>query len=258
MRVLIVPAAGEGSRFRAAGYKVPKPFIELSNGLRMVEAAMAPFQDHVDATIAIFKQEHSRYYITESCPYSIKSISHPTEGAALTILAGVIGQVPLDAEVIVINSDQLFEAEAIERWIKHIELEKPLGSVLCFNPEEPGDARWSYVQLARDDDDLVMEPLDIAWIEEKQPNLLNIATCGAYYFRSAQLLIQAVARMVAFDERYNGEFYFAPCYGYLGNGDEEGSDRISPYMISNDEFTSLGTPELLQAWEASHGVRAEA
>lgn len=248
MRVLIVPAAGEGSRFREAGYGAPKPFINLGNGQMMLERAVSPFLGEVDRVVPIFQLAHNADGWVESAMshIGVRAAEHEvtvtyhlnaerTQGAALTVMS-LLGQVPEDAEVVVINSDQFFCEKAVNRWFDDIEKHRPLGSMLLFNVPDR-DPKWSYAQLNGFG--------EVVAVKEKQP-ISHFATCGAYYFRSFAEMRDGICGMVAEGDLTNNEYYLAPTYNYLGRG----SIR-STFVAYPGEFMSVGTPELLVDWKGA-------
>lgn len=236
MRVLIVPAAGEGSRFRAMGYTDPKPFIDCE-GTPMLSRAVAPFRPHVDQVVVVARAEHASYY-KGRVPDDWKIVvqEHLQQGAALSVLS-VLGKIPDDAEVVVINSDQFFTEEAkIGDWLSDASLlcqQGGAGSILTFRtPCGP----WSYVAL-----DLESTPPRVTQVAEKVA-ISSIATCGAYFFASWKLLSRGIMRMVAKGNTYNGEYYLAPVYNELLE------DIVTIHDVPRAGFWSVGTPELLAAW----------
>lgn len=267
MRVLIIPAAGKGSRFAEQGYPVPKPMIRLSTGNIMLLEAMRPFLYHVDVVGSLLStslsdeqvariNEHVAMSCAAECDLakanertirctnvSGRLIAPQPLGAALSVLA-MQGAHPEDTEVIVANSDQHFDQAAIDRWLAHIDSRPDLdGSILTFSVPDKEDRRWSYVE--ENDEGYVTR------VVEKE-HISDNATCGAYYFRSWALLRSAIIRMISGDDRTNGEFYLAPVYNHMPAG-----ALISSFGVGPGEFAGLGTPELLQAWEALQLQRRE-
>lgn len=244
MRVLIVPAAGAGQRFKAAGYDVPKPFISLPTGDFMLQRAVQPFTPYVnDVQLAlppVWRRPVGFEHWLKDIHGQEREILYRTGGAALTVLS-MIGAVEEEDEVIVANSDQFFEGSApLASWFAHILRERPEVSVLTFLAEE-GDTRWSYVLPYHDADG---QEGDIAQIVEKRP-AGRLATCGAYYVRRFGDLVTGIARMVAKNDRTNGEFYLAPALNYI-------SGRRTWHHAPAGAFWSVGTPELLAHWR-EHG-----
>lgn len=231
MRTLIVPAAGDGSRFRVAGYQDPKPFIRCA-GVPMLTRAMAGFMDAVDDYLIIARDEHEEYYRDFCSPEHVVYQRHKQEGAALSILCAM-GRVADDSEVVIINSDQFFpNAEEVSSWVRTAsEDTRCSGSILTFHAE---GGPWSYAEL-------YPGSRIVKRVAEKQP-ISTVATCGAYYFRSWRQLRTAIMQMVVSNERYNNEFYLAPVYNQIiAHGGLVDAVDVT-------EFHSVGTPELLDKW----------
>ncbi len=252
MRVLIIPAAGQGRRFSSVGYAVPKPLIRLSTGDLMVTAAVRPFLNHVDKVIILASHaldEANMALLAQGieelgetcgkvrCTEIQGSLIIPQpEGAALTVLS-MQGKIPDDAEVVVANSDQIIAAEYAGSWLTSVGATKPDGSMLTFNVPDPHDCRWSFV--VRTDGGQVSGVLEKEHVSDE-------ATCGVYYFKTWALLRTAIVDMLAERDKTNGEYYLAPAFNYIPEG------NLSAFKIPTEAFASLGTPELLSAWEASN------
>lgn len=251
MRVLIVPAAGQGSRFVQAGYTDPKPLIPLSTGQIMLSAAIKPFLNHVDEVSSILSNtltEEQMTTVSEQMRAVLDSVPdarceriggqlifQQLGGAALSVLS-MQGRIHDACEVIVINSDQIFDQEAIDDWLANIDANRPSGSILTFPVTDPTDTKWSFVEKAGD---------YVLRVAEKQ-KISDEATCGAYYFASWGLLRTAICHMISANDRTNNEFYLAPAYNYIGHAD------VRTFQVDPSQFTGLGTPELLREWEAAN------
>src|SRR5574338_787686 len=88
---IVVPMAGEGSRFSKAGYSLPKPLIDVE-GKPMIQRVIAnlPFDAEF---IFLVRREHLESYTLESVleestrgRYQIVIVDRLTEGAACTVL----------------------------------------------------------------------------------------------------------------------------------------------------------------------------
>ena len=107
---VVIPAAGEGSRFAEAGWKKPKPFIDiggepmLSHVIKNVTPVGAKVtlllrKKHILANQNIIKQ-------FENVGVEIESVDNLTEGTACTVL--LARQIfDNDQPMMVVNSDQL-------------------------------------------------------------------------------------------------------------------------------------------------------
>ena len=52
---IVIPMAGAGSRFKVAGYNIPKPFIEF-DGKMMIEHVLSSFEN-INANFILVVQE---------------------------------------------------------------------------------------------------------------------------------------------------------------------------------------------------------
>ncbi len=264
MRVLIIPAAGKGTRFANAGFLPPKPLIPVptvNEGEVMLTAAIRPFLHHVDDVSAILSNGFSPDLI-EAVSSAMKSMVTQEEaktegelrcervggqliypqdgGAALSVLC-MQGRLHDASEVIIANSDQVFAEAAVAAWMAHIDAVRPHGSILTFPVTDPADTRWSFVMTGCATETYS----EVRRVVEKE-HVSDEATCGAYYFASWGILRAAICAMVAAKDRTNNEFYLAPAYNYV-----EG--LVTAFRIDASEFSSLGTPELLAEWCDLHG-----
>ncbi len=112
---ILIPMAGEGSRFRQVGYHKPKPFIDVA-GRPMVEWVLENVESSliVPRFIFVVRKEHDeRWGITkqlQAIRYGIDVVYAEalTEGAACTTLLArslIDNSTPL----LIVNSDQYME-----------------------------------------------------------------------------------------------------------------------------------------------------
>ena len=228
---IILPMAGNGSRFFEAGYDQLKPLIDV-NGKPMFVRVLENIKHGTDVHV-IIRQEHDVKYnlahrIYKSCPTAtVHVLTEETDGAATTVMKAIDGESLTG--FLVANCDQLMV------WDKdnfYTNLNGSAGCILTFIPNHDKPIH-SYVTL--DSDGCVTE------LAEKRM-ISNIATVGVYYFKSQMSFKVAYRRMVQANDRTNGEFYLAPVYNYL-------QDRITTYQV--DEFLGLGTPEELDQLKKS-------
>lgn len=240
---LIMPAAGEGQRFRDAGFSVPKPFIQLDERRVFLDGALQPFNFvDPDQRLVVLRDEHEALWATTATAYQPLFLKQPQEGAALSVLA-CLNRMEDDAPVIVANSDQVYE-KSLSIWYEDCRLSGCDGSILTFDREN--DPKWSYARVAPHDPSLVTE------VAEKVP-ISRYATCGVYYFRRWRQLRTAICQMIAAGERYNGEFYLAPVYNQLIRA----GLTVRRFDAKPFGFYSIGTPELFKAYvERLQGNRA--
>lgn len=235
---LILPVAGNGSRFSAAGYTQPKPLIDIA-GRPMLAWALDPIP-HDWTVHLVGRNSESFMQVVWGVPKDRKEqvrtvvLPGPTEGGACTVLAAALG-LPPDEPVAVMNADQVFKpSQPLDTLRDTADASGCDGIVLTFTPAMEGDARWSYV--ATDEAGIVTR------VVEKQA-ISPHATIGFYWFRRARDLVWAICHMVAVNDRTNGEFYLCPAYQHL----VDIGARIVAVPVP--WFRGLGTPEDVRSFE---------
>ena len=241
---VIIPAAGEGSRFAKAGWKKSKPFIDVAG---------RPMLDHVienvvpaDARVTLLirnahMEKHPKIMQAfDTAEVNTISVKQLTEGTACTVLLArkVFDN---DNPMMVANSDQLVDFNVTD-YITDCIARDLDGSILVFR-DPSMDPKWSFAKL--DEEGLVTQ------VAEKKP-ISDLATVGIYLFRRGRDFVSATADMVAANERVNGEFYTCPVYNYMiANG-----ARIGVYEVAKDAMSGLGTPEDLNSFLETRGFSA--
>lgn len=240
---LILPVAGNGSRFAAAGYSQPKPLIEV-RGRPMLAWALDPIPH--DWTVHLVGRNSEDFMrVVWGVPKDRKEqvrtvvLPGPTEGAALTVLAAAVG-LPPEEPVAVMNADQFFRPVRPLDTLRELADASGLdGAILTFTPAQEGDMRWTYVAV--DDRDLVTRVVKMQAVSDK-------ATAGFYWWRRARDLVWSVCQMVAVNDRTNHEFHLAPSMAHL----IAVGARIAALPVAY--FRGLGTPEDVRAFEGeAHG-----
>lgn len=233
---VVITMGGLGSRFRKAGYTVPKYMIE-AKGKTLFEWSMISldgYKKDVNQYIFIAMKEEgidTEGFIKEKCQaleidnYHLILLDYLTDGQATT---ATLAEKYWNKEhaLLIYNIDTYVEPGQMNS-----EELKGDGFIPCFKAE--GD-HWSFVRL--DEQERVIE------IKEKQ-RISDHCTLGAYYFKTCGLYKKL------YDEYYSeeknlvkGEKYVAPLYDYLlSKGGEIYISDIAPERVH-----VLGTPEELQ------------
>lgn len=234
---IVIPMAGAGSRFAKAGYKKPKPFIDVL-GKPMICHVLDNLAMPNAKFILLARKEHYENetetvnWIKEHYNVEFVLIDKLTEGAACTVLHAhrLINN---DTPMLIANSDQIVDMN-IADYIKDCEDRKLDGSVLCFLDPEL-NPKWSFAKL--DDKGLITE------IKEKQP-ISDEATVGIYYFSKGSSFVENAIDMFVRNERVNNEFYVAPVYNYaIARG-----EKFGIYNIDYPQMHGTGTPEDLDKY----------
>jgi dTDP-glucose pyrophosphorylase len=224
---VLIPMAGAGSRFEAAGFTFPKPLIEV-RGKPMIQVVVENL--NIDARyIYIVQKSHFEKYnldyllkiITPNC--EIVQIEGLTEGAACTTL---LARDYIDSEesLIIANSDQFVEWNSGET-IYSFMADGIDGGIVTFKATHP---KWSYARI--DENGIVEE------VAEKKP-ISDIATVGIYFWRRGSDYVKYANTMIEKNIRTNGEFYVCPVFN---QAIEDGKK----FRIRNiEQMWGLGTPE---------------
>ena len=229
---VLMPMAGEGSRFRDAGYTVPKPFIPLDDSRPMFYRVVRCL-DYAAKYVFLVRKEHvpmiEGILQTYSLfPYEIVVVDHTTEGAACTTLLAkehINNNYPL----IIANCDQLVDWNS-GQFIGDAITKRADGAIALFHAS---DKKWSFAEL--DDHGVVKR------VAEKDP-ISNNATCGMYLWRRGSDYVKYAEQMIKKNIRVNNEFYVCPVY----NEAIQDGKKIIGYFV--EEMYGLGTPEDLERY----------
>jgi HAD superfamily hydrolase (TIGR01509 family) len=199
---VLIPMAGNGSRFAQAGYTFPKPLIEV-HGKPMIQVVVENLA--VDANyIFVVQKSHREKYNLDSmlsliCPgCKVVEVDSVTEGAACTVLLAK-EFIDNDEPLVIANSDQFIEWNSLEFFYKMNEQNLDAG-IVSFRATHP---KWSYARV--DDNGFVTE------VAEKNP-ISDIATVGVYYWKHGKDFVNYAESMISKDIRVNNEFYVCPVF----------------------------------------------
>ena len=171
---IVIPMAGQGSRFASAGYEKPKPFIDV-DGQPMITRVLENLAHPNARYILIARQEHMNREksLVQQIEAQFNAVFVPieklTEGTACTVLYAR-KYINNDAPLLIANSDQIVDIN-INDYISDCQERRLDGSILTFIDEHK-DPKWSFAKI--DDNGLVTE------VKEKQV-ISQYATVGIYF-----------------------------------------------------------------------------
>ncbi len=216
---VVITMAGLGSRFRKAGYKVPKYQIE-AHGRTLFDWSMESLKGFADPEndyiFVVRKEDDAEEFIRSSCEkigitnVTVIGIDYLTDGQATTaMLAKDVWD--KESALMIYNIDTY--VEAYEMKTGQIAGD---GFIPCFHA--PGD-HWSFAKL--DANGKVVE------VREKE-RISDNCTLGAYYFKTCALYEQLYNEYYTSEEKLEkGEKYVAPLYNYLIS--KGGDGMLPPY-----------------------------
>ncbi len=256
---VMVPMAGLGARFAAAGYAIPKPLIAVS-GAPMAAQAVGDLP-RADERVFVLRRDLSGFddiarALGERYPEArVVALDGPTDGQARTCLMALDGIDPdLPLTIGACDNGMLYDGAAFEAL-----LAEPTNDILVWAARgHPGAAR---------------RPEMYGWIEADGGHIRRISVkrplvrperdpivIGAFTFKRAGDFAAAAERLIARDGRVNGEFYVDSA---INDAIELG---LGCRLFEVDHYLCWGTPDDLGCFEywqscfhkwAAHGYRLE-
>lgn len=228
---VVIPMAGAGSRFTKAGYKLPKPLIEVA-GKTLLEHSIRSFDVPAQFIFVTRDMDNPAWnqQISDICqllrPESVEvRLKTLTNGASETCLAAE-EYIAYDEPLVIYNCDQIFQWNPQE-FLDFVARKQPDGAVVLYNNMDPKN---SFAEINND---------KITRLVEKQA-VSNHALVGFHYWARGSDFISSACQLVEkFHVSGRPECYVSETYNYL----LEQGKTILPYHISNNKFIPLGTPE---------------
>ena len=237
---IIMPMAGEGSRFVKEGWTTPKPLIKL-RGVPLFKRALSSVTvdgAQMKYSFIVRKEHIDKYHIDEQIKAilpgaNVFHVEKTTRGAVETCLMAECA-ISSEDSIVVMDCDLEFKSKSYLEGIKQI-LEQPIdkingGMLVSFESSEP---RYSYAEV---DDHMIVKRT-----AEKEV-ISNHALCGAYFFSSAKGFLTAAHRLLDEPVFTKPEYYVSLLYNYLLEGGE------TVRLATMEEYHSYGTPEELRKY----------
>ena len=237
---IVMPMAGEGSRFAKAGWTTPKPLIELNHiplfqrainsvaidGVKMKYSFIVR-QEHID-------KQHIDAQIKDIIPdANVFSVLKTTRGAVETCL---VAESAIDDEdaIVVMDCDLEFRSKRYNELVSDALMvpaaDADGGALVSFESDNP---RYSYA--------LTDECGRVLRTAEKDP-ISNHALCGAYFFGSGKDFKRIAHQLLDDGTHGKAEFYVSLLYNYLL------AEGKIVRLATMEEYYSYGTPEELLSY----------
>lgn len=234
---IVITMAGLGSRFRKAGYHVPKYMIE-AKGKTLFEWSMLSLEGFKNSDnryiFIVRKEDESCEFITKICSkmdihnIQVIELDEATDGQATTAMKAA-PYWDKKSELVIYNIDTY--VEEFEMTAQQVSGD---GFIPCFHAE---GEHWSFVKL--DDEGNALE------VREKK-RISDNCTLGLYYFKSCELYEKMYSEYYSSSETLeNGEKYVAPLYNYMISK----GMKVNISIVDYDKIHVLGTPEELEVFK---------
>lgn len=225
MTIIIIPAAGESTRFMAAGYKKAKPWItfarhEEQTPITMLEHVLRyldPLPREMERRVVMASHHSPKKVVQGVSPVMVRD-SH---GQAESVMAALSGD-QADDDVIVMNVDAVFNYP-IKTFYEQVQHQE--SAALVFKGGK--DLSYSYV-----------DGYPLFYRACEKDAVSPWAMAGLYYFRSVSAMKSAWNKQQDLQVRHNGEFYLSGLMTCM-------KSASLAVCIPADDIVSFGTPELL-------------
>lgn len=231
---ILIPMAGEGTRFPRDTYKIPKPLIEIG-GVPMIQRAVESLG--LSGTYHFIIRKDSYYdqvctLLHNIFPQSkIISVEETTKGPASSCLL-FKDYINTEEELVIANCDQIMWWDA-ELFLTSARYYKYDGLIVTYSTTTPKN---SYARINRRG--FVQE------IKEKEV-ISDISLNGIHYWRKGKYFVQSAEDMIECnDTAPNGEFYVGPTYNYMIRKDL----NVGIHHIPTYQHNPVGVPDDLNSF----------
>jgi NDP-sugar pyrophosphorylase family protein len=241
---LIIPMSGVGRRFVEAGYKEPKPLIEV-DGYPIIKHVLAIFPGVEDVTFIVNEKhvaETRVLEILETLSPACKIFLVPDENrkGPVDAVSKIYDCIDDTREVIVSYCDYGTEWD-FNSFLYNARSQNWDGGIPCytgFHPHMLGSDNYAF---CREENNLLLE------IKEKQPftdNKMNeYASNGTYYFKSGAILKKYFTELTDLDLNLNGEYYVSMVNNLLVR------DGLKVGIFEIKKMLQWGTPYDLEVYK---------
>lgn len=202
----VIPMTGQGVRFANAGYRKPKPLIEV-NGVPMIKRLLNSFNPNWDYYFILAENHQDSGLIeclTEAMPQAkILIIPHEKKGPSWAVLSA-LERLPKDQPVLVSYCDygMVWDHQQFESFVKNADCDACLVSYRGFHAHYLLPTNYAFSRL---DGERVVEVREKGNFTNNRED--EYASCGAYYFRTAALLKASIEAQIQRKMDLNGEYY---------------------------------------------------
>ena len=238
---VIVPLAGHGKRFAAAGYIAPKPLVR-AKGIPMVQRCISALQATAsDNLVLVYHRSLEAHNFRDQMGREFPELSiqfvplfFDTRGPAETVLLGLtaLSETDLARPTLIADGDSIFTDDVLGP------MRRAASNSIFYFEDREANPIYSYLSLG--DDQRVTD------IREKV-KISDHACIGAYGFESGELLLRYCQETISRQGANDNELYISSVYRtMLDDGCEIKAQKV-------DHWDCLGTPVQLRHWAELNG-----
>jgi dTDP-glucose pyrophosphorylase len=238
---IVIPMAGISSLSKELEYPYPSPLVEIQ-GLPLIQyiiGNLCNLGKDIIFTIILREEDCKRFHLDSTVKLltnnkvNVVRLQRDTAGALCSILMA-IEHFDSDHELIIANSDQIFEEVFLATLINRIAAKSADAACPIFDSVHP---RWSYLRIS---EDRVVEAV------EKNP-ISRHAVAGLYYFRYGKQFANLAKRVILNGRETDGKYFTSAVLNeYILDG-----LTVLPIQIPNDSYTSFFTAQRVHDFEQS-------
>ena len=236
--ITLIPLAGRGSRFALAGYKDPKPLLEISGKPMIIQAAnsLPDSQKHIFVTLQVQMENFPLEVVlkNEFQNSKIVSINEVTEGQAITCSLGLEGLDP-DSSLLIAATDNgmIYEKEKYQKLIEDKEVSAIIFTFRKHISSKNNPQMYGWVKT---DDNENAKGVSVKIPISDDP-YNDHAIVGTFYFKKVAYFNIALQNLLKKDVKVNGEFYVDSLMGELVDL------GLNVKVFEVEHFICWGTPD---------------
>lgn len=240
---VIIPMSGLGSRFLKAGYKSPKPLIEV-DGKPIIEHVIGMFKDEKDF-IFICNHEHlkntnMRNVLEKLCPTGkIFEVERHKKGPVYAV--SKVFDLIDDNEPVFVNYCDFccyWDYDHLKKLLNKNIYDGLIPAYKDFHPHSLRDNNYAFMKVK---DYLLQE------IKEKEPftkNKINeFASSGTYFFNKGYFIKKYFSEIMEKQIAVNDEYYCSLIYNLMIK------DNLKVGVYELEHFMQWGTPNDLEEYK---------
>ena len=236
--------SGTGERFRAAGYRLPKPLIKVE-GRSIISHVVDMFPGDHEFTF-ICNNDHladpelgmESHLMALKPDAVVVGIDSHKKGPGYAI-AQIFDQLDLSAPIVINYCDFTcyWDFEDFISFTKETQCDGAIPGYRNFHPHSITDNRYAYV---KEDDGWCSD------IQEKEPftdtPMKEFASSGTYYFKSGEIAKKYITDNINNNLNVNGEYYISLPYVPMFR------DGLNVAIYELQHFMQWGTPDDLREY----------
>ncbi len=248
----LIPMAGQGARFTAAGYDMPKPLIAVSGKPMVVQACNS--LPAAKRYVFVAQKEHLANSNLENIirhhfeNVSVVALDGLTEGQAISCQAGLLGAAPpvdQGASLLIgaCDNGMIFDHDNWNALMADTSIDVAAFSFRHHPASERNPQMYGWLKVENPSDRFpTVTDVSVKKAISDQP-ANDHAVVGAFFFRKVSYFLEALQVLQDENIRVNGEFYVDSMIGIAA--------RLGRKCVvfEVDDYICFGTPNELRTFE---------